>query len=143
MHQSYKNMKVYTSYFANSKKLAQAGIKVIGVALYPPKWFYGMSIKQVAPTASILFAKNQTHEQYTERYKREVLARLNPQQILENIRIAAQGHDVTLCCFEKPGDFCHRHILAEWLSQNTGETIKEYGEPVAPTKPEPEQLSLF
>ena len=55
-------MKVYTSYFANSKKLAAAGIKVIGVALYPPRWFYGFSMKNVAPTPSILYAKGQTHE---------------------------------------------------------------------------------
>lgn len=143
MHQSYKNMKVYTSYFANGKKLAAAGIKVIGIALYPPKWFYGVSMKNVAPTASILFAKNQTHEQYIERYRREVLSRVNPIQFMENLRNVSQGHDVALCCFEKPGDFCHRHILAGWLSQATGETIKEWGEPVKPSRPEPEQLSLF
>lgn len=143
MHQSYKNMKVYTSYFANGKKLAAAGIRVVGIALYPPKWFYGVSMKNVAPTASILFAKNQTHEQYTERYKREVLSRVNPQQFMADLRRFSNGQDVALCCFEKPGDFCHRHILAEWLSQATGETIKEYGEPAKPSQPQPEQLSLF
>ena len=136
-------MKIYTSYFANSKKLTQAGIMVIGVALYPPRWFNGVSVWTVAPTPSILRAKGQTREQYSVRYRNEVLSRVNPQQLMENLRNLSQGHDVALCCFEKPGDFCHRHILAEWLSQNTGETIKEYGEPVAPTKPEPEQLSLF
>ncbi|MBQ8969194.1 MAG: DUF488 domain-containing protein [Bacteroidaceae bacterium] len=136
-------MKIYTSYFANSKKLAQAGIKVIGVALYPPRWFYGVSMKNVAPTASILYAKGQTHEQYTERYKREVLARVNPQQFMAQLRAYSNGQDVALCCFEKPGDFCHRHILAEWLSQTTGETIIEYGQPTTPPQPQPEQLSLF
>lgn len=143
MHQSYKSMKVYTSYFANSKKLASAGIKVIGIALYPPKWFYGMSLKSVAPTASILYAKNQTQEQYTERYKREVLSRVDAQKFMADLRSMGQGQDIALCCFEKPGDFCHRHILAEWLSEKTGETIKEYGVPDKPSQPQPEQLSLF
>lgn len=136
-------MKIYTSYFANGKKLAQAGVKVIGIALFPPKWFYGTSVTQVAPTRSILFAKNQTHEQYTERYKREVLSKVNPHQFLDSLRIAGRGQDVALCCYEKPGDFCHRHILAEWLSNMTGEEIKEFGEPAEPPQPKPEQLDLF
>ena len=143
MQYSYKNMKVYTSYFANSKKLAAAGVKVIGVALYPPKWFYGYTVRYVAPTPSILFAKGQTHEQYTERYKREVLARVNPQQLMAELQRIGQGQDVALCCFEKPGDFCHRHILAEWLSEKTGEDIKEWGVPDKPQQPQPEELSLF
>lgn len=134
-------MNVYTSYFANSKKLAQAGIKVIGVALYPPRWFNGVSIRDVAPTPSILFAKSQTHEQYTERYINEVLSILNPQQFMAYLRSLSQGHDVALCCYEKPGDFCHRHILAEWLSDNTNETITEWG--VSDRPRQPEQLNLF
>jgi len=28
----------------------------------------------------------------------------------------SQGRDIILCCYEKPEDFCHRKILADWLS---------------------------
>lgn len=134
-------MKVYTSYFANSKKLTQAGIKVIGVALYPPRWFNGISMRNVAPTPSILHTKGQTREQYTERYRNEVLSRVNPHQFMENLRSMSQGHDVALCCYEKPGDFCHRHILANWLSGATNEPITEWG--VSDRPKQPEQLNLF
>ena len=24
--------------------------------------------------------------------------------------------DIILCCYEKPGEFCHRHVLANWLA---------------------------
>jgi len=27
------------------------------------------------------------------------------------------GDNVVLCCYEKPGDFCHRHILIKWLGE--------------------------
>lgn len=120
-------MRIYTSYFSNSKKLQQAGIKVIGIALYPPRWFYGISLKQVSPTKSILFAKDQTQEEYIRRYKTEVLASQDMGQFLKAVEAASGGQDVALCCYEKPGDFCHRHILADWIKEKTGVEIKEYG----------------
>lgn len=120
-------MKIYTSYFGNIKKLQQAGIKAIGIALYPPRWFYGISLKQVSPTKSILFAKDQTQEEYIRRYKSEVLALQDIKQFLKTVEMASGGQDVALCCYEKPGDFCHRHILAEWIKEKAGIEIKEYG----------------
>lgn len=120
-------MRIYTSYFGNSKKLQQAGIKVIGIALFPPQWFHGISLKQVSPTKSILFAKDQTQEEYTRRYKSEVLAQQDMSQFLRTVELAGGGQDVALCCYEKPEDFCHRHILADWIKEKTGVEIKEYG----------------
>jgi uncharacterized protein (DUF488 family) len=31
-----------------------------------------------------------------------------------------------LLCYEKPGDFCHRHIVAEWLHNNLGVHVEEF-----------------
>lgn len=120
-------MRIYTSYFGNSKKLQQTGIKVIGISLYPPRWFNGISLKQVAPTKSILFANGQTQEEYTRRYRSEVLSRQDMQQFLKTVEQASGGQDVALCCYEKPEDFCHRHILADWIKEKLGIEISEYG----------------
>nr|DAV11376.1 MAG TPA: protein of unknown function DUF488 [Caudoviricetes sp.] len=135
-------MRIYTSYFGNSKKLQQAGIKVIGISLYPPRWFNGISLKQVAPTKSILFANGQTQEEYTRRYRSEVLSRQDMQQFLKTVEQASGGQDVALCCYEKPEDFCHRHILADWIKEKLGIEISEYG--YTPKKePDYVQGSLF
>lgn len=120
-------MKIYTSYFGNSRRLHLAGIKVIGISLYPPKWFYGNSLKQVAPTKGILFAKDQTEEEYTKRYREEVLAHQDMEQFLDAVKTVSGGKDVALCCYEKPEDFCHRHILADWIKEKTGIDIEEFG----------------
>lgn len=135
-------MRIYTSYFGNSKKLQQAGIKVIGISLYPPRWFNGISLKQVAPTRSILFANGQTQEEYTRRYRSEVLSQQDMQQFLKTVEQASGGQDVALCCYEKPEDFCHRHILADWIKEKLGIEISEYGYTL---KKEPDyvQGSLF
>ena len=45
-------MKIYTSYFAKAAILRKAGIVPIGVALWPPRFFRGISMKQVAPRRS-------------------------------------------------------------------------------------------
>ena len=129
-------MKLYTSYFANAKALAKANIMVIGIALYPPRWYNGPSLKEVAPTYSILKMTN-GDEEYTRRYKAEVLARLNIQNFLNQVMKLSNGRDVALCCYEKPDEFCHRQLLAEHL-RNNGVQIEEF-EP----KETVQELSLF
>lgn len=121
-------MKVYTSYFGNLKKLKEADVVAIGIALYPPRWFSGVSVKSVSPTKSILFAEGQSNEEYVRRYKNEVLSKLNVDEFLKSVGIFGGGHDVALCCYEKPEDFCHRHILAEWLNERYGMDIQEFGQ---------------
>lgn len=131
-------MKVYTSYFANGKKLKEAGVKMVGVSLYPPRWYFGQSLKELAPTYFIL--KEQDLDVYTVRYKREVLGRLNPKDVLRKMQAVSGGSDIALCCFEKPDDFCHRHLLADWLNEKLNLGVEEFGKS---KEPKYEQLSLF
>lgn len=119
-------MRIYTSYFGNKKKLEEFGIIPVSICLYPPRWFNGIRMKSVAPTSSILFAKNQTTERYVERFKDEVLSRVDPHQFFENLKSVSGGKDVALCCFEKPNEFCHRHIVAEWLNNSLGLNVCEF-----------------
>ena len=132
-------MKRYTSYFSKGKKLNDAGIKMIGIALKPPTWYYGATLRDVAPTPSILYC-TQTEEEYTRRFKAEVLSRVDARELVDKITYIGQGHDVALCCYEKPADFCHRHIVAEWLKEQLGIEVDEYG---VSKNPQPIQLSLF
>lgn len=118
-------MKIYTSYFSNAKKLGANNIEIIGISLYPPKWFTGVSIKSLAPSYSI-FKYSNTEEEYTARFKAEVLSRLDAKSIYERIKSFSNGKDVALCCFEKPYEFCHRHLVAEWLNANLGIDVEEY-----------------
>lgn len=119
-------MKIYTSYFANGAKLQKEGIMMIGIALYPPKWFYGPSIKYVSPSWDILH-NSKSEEDYVERFNSEILEHRDPQVFLKNIQRIANGKDVALCCFEKPNEFCHRHLVANWLNDKLGLQIEEFG----------------
>ena len=132
-------MIIYTSYFANSKKLHKDNIVVIGIALYPPKWFAGPSLKMVSPSYDILH-NSQDHEDYEKRFFSEILAHRDPKVFLSNIERLANGKDVALCCYEKPDDFCHRHLVAKWMNEKLGLQIQEYGVSRNPTYTE---QSLF
>jgi hypothetical protein len=67
-----------------------------------------------------------TKEEYEERYT------LQLDKFRENILGVTEyfnstGKDYILLCYEKPGDFCHRHILADYINKALGEgTIREY-----------------
>lgn len=133
-------MNIYTSYFAKGKTLKANKVRMISIALYPPTNIKCLSMPQLAPSHSILYDKYRTEDRYTHRYLSEVLDKLDPNKVIADINMLAQGSDVALCCYEKPNEFCHRHILAKWLMENTGVTIEEYG--VSKNKPVVEQ-SLF
>ena len=120
-------MKIYTSYFANLKNLEKDDIVPIGICCYPPKWFKGPNLRAIAPSPDILEKCKSSHAEYEKRYRTEVLSLFKDANILlERISFLSGGKDAALCCYEKPSDFCHRHILAKWLEGQTGIKVEEF-----------------
>lgn len=116
-------MKIYTSYFGNMRAFAKKGIVAISIARYSPRWYRGVRYTEVAPT-SYMLSDSCSHEEYLREYD-EILYNLNADEVVNKIKVLSQGKDVALCCYEKPEDFCHRHLLAEWLTKN-GYEVKEW-----------------
>ena len=56
---------------------------------------------------------------YTRLYRQQLETR-SPSILLhlEQICKQAAGKDIILLCYEKPGHFCHRRILADWLEKH-------------------------
>ena len=134
-------MKIFTSYFGNSRKLKEAGVNMICVAIGKPRFIAGIPQKlNVCPTRYMVSGPC-SREEYLKLYDR-ILASQDANQVVKQIEMLSGGKDVALCCYEKPGDFCHRHILAKWLTEKTGIDITEFGV-VEKKEPEYEQASLF
>lgn len=106
---------IQTSYFAKAAKMDNAVAISIGV----PKWFKGERYPALAPSWSLV--KESNEKTYRERYYREVLSRLNPVYVADDL----EGK--ILLCHEKPGDFCHRRLVAEWLERNLLIEVPELG----------------
>ena len=122
---------IYTSYFANLRNLPTT-ITPISICAFAPKWFNGENILQLAPSRELLSDYKTgrcTVLDYWDRYNSETLSKLDP-IVLYNELTAKGTPDIALLCYETPVDFCHRHILAHWLTQSgVGGIIREYGNP--------------
>jgi uncharacterized protein YeaO (DUF488 family) len=123
-------LKIYTSYFGNIKNIPK-DIIPISISLYTPKYFIGDSYIDVAPTKEILMDwKNGKKDDeaighYIRMYKSKVLRKLDAQKIYNNLKLLSKGKDVVLICYEKPNEFCHRHLLAEFLEEKLNIKIIE------------------
>lgn len=108
-----------TSYFAKYKDKTGA----ISISLFTPSWYKCTEYKKLAPPYSLLKAykdKSIGDTEYTTLYYKHVLNNLDPLEVYNEL-----GEDAVLLCYEKTGDFCHRHIVADWLSKNLGIIIEE------------------
>ena len=148
-------MKVFTSYFANVTTLKKCGVVPISIARWSPRNWTGERMLWLAPTPYML-SDNCTRDEYIRLYK-EICNRVNIDLFVKELNRIGNGNDVALLCYERPGDFCHRHILAEHL-KSLGLEVTEFNgilyetqksreqmeaEQTQPKKPSPEQLSLF
>lgn len=112
---------IYTTYFAKLRSLPP-DITPISICAKAPAWYSGCQYKRLAPTYDCLMDWKRTHDNdaYIARYNKEVLSRLSASQVMIDLR-SLRGKDygdIALVCYEKPSDFCHRHLVAQWLSDN-------------------------
>jgi hypothetical protein len=73
---------------------------------------------RLAPTrATLKPAKPEYDAQFAE-----ILAQLDPAEVY-----ATLGENAVLLCWEKPNEWCHRRLVAEWFEAALQIEIPEYG----------------
>lgn len=119
-------MKIYTSYFAKMKKIPENIVR-ISICGKAPEWYDGIQYKKLAPKYKFFmeWKENKDNNFYIEHFNSEVLDTLNAQDVFNKLKELSQGRDCVLLCYEKPGDFCHRHLVADWLSEKLNIEIVE------------------
>lgn len=130
-------MKIYTTYFAKLKKLPSDVVPVPisnsipgtsgGDTAYSS--LSANKYQKLVPPWYIVktYKENGDKEQYIKDYKRLMLDHLDPHGVVANLKNRAGYNDVALVCYEKSGDFCHRHLVAEWL-RAAGYDVSEWKE---------------
>lgn len=114
---------MYTGYFAKEKKYRELGLVPVSISLYTPQWFNGTKYTKLSPNTSILFSYKEgklDQDGYVRRFINEVLNQLDYKAVIADLEALtnANQENIVLLCYEKPSDFCHRHIVAEWLNYN-------------------------
>ncbi|EJP0602850.1 hypothetical protein NVB42_001978 [Salmonella enterica] len=59
-------------------------------------------------------------------YERDILAKLNPEQTWNELHLLMGNVEPVLLCWEKPGEFCHRQLVARWFRRELGIAVEEY-----------------
>jgi hypothetical protein len=109
-------MNLYTSQF----KLYGSSPHAVSIARRSPKWFDGRKYLSLAPSGILIgaFASGDIDEyDFAVWYDAEVLYRMTTRRITNNLK----DGDILLC-YEDADQFCHRHLVREWLNKNGIET---------------------
>lgn len=120
-------MKIYTSYFAKLRKLPENAIP-ISICGKAPDWYTGLQYKKLAPKYDFFMKWKQDHDdaEYIRCFDAQVLDGLDPTKVFEELQsMAGPDKIIVLICYEKPGDFCHRHLVAKWFTKH-GIPCEEY-----------------
>jgi len=92
----------------------------VSIALRAPNWYRGRRYPALAPRREMLKMIDAT---YRIEYQK-ILDKLDPRKVFDDL-----GEDAILLCWEAPGKFCHRRLVAEWLEKHLGVDVPELQEP--------------
>lgn len=125
---------VYTSYFGNMRNLPKDRTCFIAISQTVPK---GIKVnehwKELAPSYDILneYKAAGDIELFTKRYNAEVLNISTKEKMYFYTKALLDlatkyPNGVFLLCYEKPSEFCHRHLFARYINVWNGAVIKEW-----------------
>ena len=135
---------IYTSYFAKLKQIEELNIIPVSICGRCPDWYKGNQYKKLAPNYKFFmeWKQNQDNDFYVEHFQKEILDNRNINIVLQDLfnffstdqqEFIKNSHipywmnndfNIALICYEKPSDFCHRHLVADWMIKN-GIPVKE------------------
>lgn len=135
---------IYTTYFAKLKSLPK-NIIPISICGKAPSWYMGLQYKKLAPKYGFFMKWKETHDNdyYIKHFNEEVLGALSIVQVLSELQCLLPSEikrqmqspfynnsdwHLALVCYERPSDFCHRHLVADWLNKNGFECKEFIGE---------------
>lgn len=125
---------IYTSYFAQLRNMPENVIP-ISICGKAPDWYDGLQYKKLAPKYGFFTEWKKTHDNnfYIGHFNDEVLKMLSVPKVLADLQMLIPDYikskmdvpvwinkdwHISLICYERPTDFCHRHLVSKWLNEN-------------------------
>lgn len=108
-----------TSYFGNRAIFNDPSS--VSIARFTPRW-WGPGRRYIVLAPSIDLLNRSRRGLPIEQFNREFnayLLSLDPQRIWQDLQ------DSILVCYEKPGQHCHRRLVAAWLEKSLHVNVPE------------------
>jgi hypothetical protein len=135
-------IEVYTSHW-RSPLLEEADSQIISISRGEPRWrlpFRYRRLRELAPNDEAWAMKDM--REFEKAYL-DQLASLGADRIVADLERLSGSHPCVTLCWEKPGEFCHRRVLADWLHAQTGLVIRELEPGMLAKRPDALQQALF
>lgn len=116
--------RIYTGYY--QKRSEYNGIKVAISRTLPIGWM-SLVYQSFAPSYKLLTSYREhriNKEDFENLYLNEI-NKLNKKEVYEYFNELLQYDNIVLLCYERPYQFCHRHILAKWLKEQFNWDVQE------------------
>lgn len=110
---------IFTSYYGFLSRIPKEYKPIVISRSVPRGLECFKRYEALAPPAPVLTDYLNTHREleFTVRFQKW-LDHLNAANVVKDLYDLAGTEKIVLICYEKPGDFCHRHLVAKWLKKN-------------------------
>jgi hypothetical protein len=95
--------------------------KDIAISQGVPRGWSGRRYKPLAPSWALV-KLGRGPEEFIRCYQSEILDKLDPVQVVKDMG----GDNFIMLCWEAPGEFCHRRVVASWLWNHTRILAEEF-----------------
>ena len=120
---------IYTTHFNALRHHTTVPFIPVSIARFKAKYVQvDRQYKILAPSKDLLLGyKNGqiSDAEYTVQFLAQ-LEKLNANNIIEDLRKLGNGKSVGLICHCSTKNFCHRHLVAEWIKNCTGRNVVEF-----------------
>jgi hypothetical protein len=101
--------------FTSSYNFAGHLPKAVSISGWPPDGWDKKHCLKLAPKKWIYdnYTVNNDPVLYSMHFGIEVLSKRDPRTLANWL-----GDEAILCCYEPPGQFCHRKLVREWFNHN-------------------------
>jgi hypothetical protein len=105
--------------FTSNFKIAGLFPRAVAISLGVPRGWQGARCPVLAPPRPLI--KVMDPATFIPLYREQVLDKLDPHKIIRDLG----GDNFIILCWEDPGVFCHRRVVAVWMEKATGIKIEE------------------
>lgn len=118
-------MKIFTSYFSNYRNFPK-DCAIYSIVRYNKNWNEYPNLIGLSPSEEILSKMKNgdiDEKEFAIQYLNDI-SEIDLIDFFNKLSLINDNKDILLLCYEKKGDFCHRHLLSMALN-NLGIESKE------------------
>ena len=134
--------RLFTSHW-RSPLLADVEAQAVSISRGQPRWRLPFSYRRMRELAPGDAAWRHDDTEAFERAYIDQLAELGASRILAGFEQIGSRIPLILLCWERPGEFCHRRVLADYLRTQTGIEVPELQPGDLPRRTDAAEPKLF